>query len=322
MFQGIEYVLAVYEEKSFSKAAKKLFISQPSLSANIKRIENKLGQPIFDRSTIPLTLTEFGQEYISKAKEISRIEADFTNYINDYSNLERGKLVFGGTSLFASLILPKLVANFSKQFPNLELDLIEENTSKLITMLDEGQIDILIENTVLDDNIFDRSLFGHESLFIAIPSHFDINKELIPYQLTAKEIKNHYPKLDHVPALPVRMLKDQSFVFLKEDNDTGQRAKQICIENDFKPIIAFRVDQQMTAYNITLSGMAISFVGNTLISRTVLNDGIIYYRLEEKPAHRELYFYWKKDRYHSNALRKFLDLLNRDSGDIDQILSL
>ena len=64
MFQGMKYVYEVYKEKSFSKAAASLFISQPSLSANVKRIENRIGSPIFDRSTKPLQLTEVGEHYI------------------------------------------------------------------------------------------------------------------------------------------------------------------------------------------------------------------------------------------------------------------
>ena len=57
MFQGMNYVYEVYKEKSFSKAAKNLYISQPSLSANVRRVENKIGYPIFNRNTSPLTLT-------------------------------------------------------------------------------------------------------------------------------------------------------------------------------------------------------------------------------------------------------------------------
>ncbi|WP_273478591.1 LysR family transcriptional regulator [Ignavigranum ruoffiae] len=309
MFQGLEYVMAVYEEKSFSKAAKKLFISQPSLSANIKRIEKKLGLPIFDRSTIPLTLTEFGHEYITKAQEIARIEDDFAKYISDYSNLQRGKLIFGGTSLFASLILPKLMAEFSQTYPNLDLDLVEETTNTLVRMLNDGQIDILIDNTELDAEIFDRVLYGHESLFLAIPGDFPINQELKEYQFTAQEIRQSYPNLTHKPSLPLHLMEDQPFVLLKEDNDTGERARQICQDNDFEPLVSFQVDQQMTAYNITSSGMAVSFVGTTLISKTPGRDNVIYYRLDDQPAHRNLYFYWKRDRYHSNALRKFIELI-------------
>ena len=70
MFQGMEYVYEVYKEKSFSKAAANLFISQPSLSANVKRIEKRIGYPIFDRSTKPLQLTECGEKYIQAVAEI------------------------------------------------------------------------------------------------------------------------------------------------------------------------------------------------------------------------------------------------------------
>ena len=66
MFQGMEYIYEVYKEKSFSKAAAALFISQPSLSANVKRVENRIGYPIFDRSTKPLQLTEVGHRILPK----------------------------------------------------------------------------------------------------------------------------------------------------------------------------------------------------------------------------------------------------------------
>ena len=77
MFQGMEYVYEVYKEKSFSKAAQNLFISQPSLSANVKRIEKKVGYPIFDRSTKPLGLTECGEKYIQCVEKMHAAEMEF-----------------------------------------------------------------------------------------------------------------------------------------------------------------------------------------------------------------------------------------------------
>ena len=92
MFQGMEYVYAVYKAKSFSKAAKELFISQPSLSASIKRIEKKMGYPIFDRSTKPLQLTEYGEAYIRAVEQMMMIKNEFSNYINDLGELKAGCL--------------------------------------------------------------------------------------------------------------------------------------------------------------------------------------------------------------------------------------
>ena len=70
MFQGMEYIYTVYQEKSFSKAARKLFISQPSLSATVKRVEEHIGYPIFDRSTKPLTCLLYTSEAGTISKDI------------------------------------------------------------------------------------------------------------------------------------------------------------------------------------------------------------------------------------------------------------
>ena len=74
MFQGMQYVYEVYKERSFSKAAQNLYISQPSLSATVKKIETRIGAPIFDRSTSPVRLTECGQEYIKCIEKILDIQ--------------------------------------------------------------------------------------------------------------------------------------------------------------------------------------------------------------------------------------------------------
>ncbi|MEE1042732.1 MAG: LysR family transcriptional regulator, partial [Clostridia bacterium] len=85
MFSNKEYILTIYNEGSFSKAANKLYISQPSLSASVKRIEEKVSVPLFDRSTTPISLTEAGQEYVKYALEIKEREQDFERYISDYT---------------------------------------------------------------------------------------------------------------------------------------------------------------------------------------------------------------------------------------------
>ena len=130
MFQGMEYVYQVYKDKSFSKADANLFISQPSLSANVKRVEKKVGFPIFDRSTKPLSLTECGKEYIRCVEEILAVEKGFSQFVYDFDNLETGTLTLGGSNLFSSWILPSLISNFAPHYPNIRINLIEENTTQ------------------------------------------------------------------------------------------------------------------------------------------------------------------------------------------------
>ncbi len=119
MFQGMHYVYEVYKEMSFSKAAKNLYISQPSLSAAIKKVEQRIGFPIFDRSSTPVQLTDLGKEYIRSIEIIMDVESSFQNYVQDVQDMRVGSLAIGGTNLFASYVLPPLLSRFSEQYPHI-----------------------------------------------------------------------------------------------------------------------------------------------------------------------------------------------------------
>ncbi len=104
MFANMDYVYAVYQEKSFSRAADKLFISQPSLSITIKRVEEKMGLPIFNRRTNPISLTPFGVEYIQAVEQIRAIEERLRDLAEDQKSLKAGVWpLVGATSEFLIL---------------------------------------------------------------------------------------------------------------------------------------------------------------------------------------------------------------------------
>ena len=169
MFRGMEYVHAVYQEKSISRAAERLCISQPSLSANIKRIEGKVGYPLFDRSTKPLSLTECGEKYIQSIEKIMAVENEFADYVNDWGELKTGRLVLGGSSLFASWVLPGLIGSFSACYPKVHVELVEESTAELARLLQQGRIDMMLDNCKLDPLLFDHAVYREETLFLAVP---------------------------------------------------------------------------------------------------------------------------------------------------------
>ena len=81
---------------------------------------------------------------------------------------------------------------------------------------------------------------------------------------------------------------------LKQENDTGKRALEICRKNHFDPVITFEMDQQMTSYNVTCSGMGISFIGDIMITKVTPNPNVVYYKLPLKDNCRNICFYWKK----------------------------
>ena len=135
MFKNKEYVLSVYKEKSFTRAAEKLFVSQPSLSASIKRIEDKIGAPIFDRSSSPIRLTEIGEEYIRIALEISACEENFGRYLADDAGLMSGKIRIGGSSFFSAFVIPRLISEFKTKYEKISFEIVEGSTKNLLTML-------------------------------------------------------------------------------------------------------------------------------------------------------------------------------------------
>ena len=139
MFQGMRYVYEVYKEMSFSKAARNLYISQPSLSAAVKKAEQEAGFPIFDRSTSPIRLTEPGREYIRAVERILDVENGFQSYLNDLNGLRTGSISIGGTNLFVSFLLPPLLSRFTASYPAVEIQLTEASTEELTERLFAGQ---------------------------------------------------------------------------------------------------------------------------------------------------------------------------------------
>ena len=305
LFNGMEYVYAVYQEKSFSAAAKKLFISQPSLSASVRRVEERIGYPIFDRSTKPLTLTDCGQRYIRSAEQIMAIQSDFVSYLNDWGELKTGSLRLGGSSLYSSQVLPKIIRRFSREYPGVQVSLIEGSSEKLHAMLQEGTLDIIMDNFTLDPYVYDRLIFKRERLFLAVPKQFEINDRMGHYGVSAEKIARGPESWAEFRPVPLVEFLNEPFIFLKPENDTGKRARMFCSNAGFVPQVLFELDQQMTSYQISRSGLAVCFLSDTLISNLMDDERMLYYPLEPSSSQRNLCLYRKLGHYAGRATDEF-----------------
>ena len=306
MFQGMKYVYAVYQEKSISKAAERLCISQPSLSANIKRTENKIGADLFDRGVKPLALTECGEKYIRAAEQIMQTEKEFENYVNDWSVLKTGNLVLGGSSLFSSWVLPALIGEFSRQYPGVKVELAEENTLTLQNLLQSRRIDIMVDNCDLDPLTFDRQVYREERLFLAVPQKMVSEKVIGKYAVTKEMIENYRPENEEIAPVPLSYFKDKPFIMLKPENDTRRRSMEILRANHIEPKILLELDQQLSSYHVACSGIGIAFISDTLICAVPVRPDMVYFRLPEKESVRKIRFYWKSGRYMTRAMEEFL----------------
>ena len=116
MFNHMDYVYSVYKERSFSKAAEALHISQPSLSATIQKIEEQVGAPIFDRSTRPISLTLFGAAYIQSIEQIQEIQENLFNMANDLSELRKERFPLAAVTSVFPMFFPKKSLPLSQTF--------------------------------------------------------------------------------------------------------------------------------------------------------------------------------------------------------------
>ncbi len=308
MFRGMEYVYAVYQEKSISRAAERLCISQPSLSANIKRVEGKVGYPLFDRSTKPLSLTECGEHYIRAVERILAVETEFSDYASDWGELKTGNLILGGSSLFASWVLPALIGRFSARYPKIHVELKEESSAELAHLLQQGRIDLILDNCKLDAGLFDHMVYREETLFLAVPRTFASVREASAYVLSREMITTGYWRETSVKPVPLELFAGDPFVMLKPENDTRKRAMEILQSAGITPEITLELDQQLTSYHVVCSGLGIAFVSDTLISEVSARSDVVYFKLPEGKRSRALSFYWKAGRYKTRAMQEFLKL--------------
>ena len=239
------------------------------------------------------------------------MESEFEEYINDVGELKTGKLVLGGSSLYSLWVIPPIMGRFSKQYPQIQLELKEETTANLCQMLQNGEVDFMLDNCELGEELFERQLFQKEYLMLAVPKQFHVNDTLRSFRIGVEEIRNLSFLEAQVPEVDLGLFAKEPFILLKPENDTRMRAMDLCKQYGFEPNIVFELDQQMTSYNITCSGMGISFISNTLISKVPESSEVVYYKLGGKSSCRNLYFYWKKHRYLSRVMEEFLSLMNK-----------
>jgi LysR family transcriptional regulator, hydrogen peroxide-inducible genes activator len=175
--QQLEYVLAVDTYKQFSTAAEKCFITQPSLSAMIQKLEDELGVKIFDRSKQPIMPTEIGNDIITQARLIVNEAESLKQLVKDRLETVSGGLRLGIIPTLAPYLLPLFLKHFSEKFTDLKLNITELTTENIIDYLKKGIIDVGIMATPSQDNqLFEEPIF-YEEFVVYAPSEKTLLKK-------------------------------------------------------------------------------------------------------------------------------------------------
>ena len=176
----LQYVLAVAEHKNFTLAAEKCFVTQPTLSMQIQKIEEELAIQIFDRTKKPIQLTEIGQKIVNQAKNIVNEADRIHDIVEQQKGFIGGEFRLGIIPTVMPTLLPMFLNNFIKKYPKVKLIIEELNTNEIISKLKNGHLDAAIAVTPLEDEKIKEIVLYFEPFVAYVPeNHSSFKKQEI-----------------------------------------------------------------------------------------------------------------------------------------------
>jgi len=257
----LEYIVAVDTYKSFVLAAEKCFVTQPTLSMQVQKLEDMLGVKIFDRTRQPIVATEVGIEIITQARIMLAESYKIKEIVTDRQKELSGELRIGIIPTIAPYLLPKIIARFVEKYPQVKLVVWEQNTEHLIQQLKLGMIDCGILSTPL-----------HESNLIEIPVFYENFVAYVSKTSKLHKKKNISPEDIDVEELWV----------LDEGHCMREQVLNICQRR--KSTKGFQHFEYNTGSVDTLKRMVDQNSGATILPELALDD------LSEKQLDRIRYF--------------------------------
>lgn len=306
-FLNLEYFLVAAEELNLTKAAKKLFISQQSLSSHISKLEKDLGVELFDR-TIPLTLTPAGKSLVKNATKLLDLKKQSVKELADIKDFKRGDLYIGVSHTRGRAFLPEILPDYNEEFPNIDLHLLEGNSKELDIALFNGEVDLIVGMLPFNvENIETVPLCNEEVLMI------------VPDKILIKYFPNNYnaikAKLEQ--GVDITLLKDCPFLMVNTRNRVRIIADEMFNEKQIKPNVILETESIETVLALSVKGMGITFYPRTLMKnknlvfdKSTLMDTNIYH-LQYNKTHGTLAIGYKKNRYISQAAKEFIKLAKK-----------
>ncbi|MDF2564927.1 MAG: transcriptional regulator, LysR family [Massilibacillus sp.] len=298
-YRQLKYVLKVAEEKSFSLAAKKLYISQPSLSQLILKLEEKIGAALFDRSCTPLQLTYIGKLYVEMAQQILDLSDQFIKKVDDAANLRRGRLTIGSSPFRNTYLLSQIIPIFTQKFLGIELILREDTTLNLEDLAREGLTDFSLSLLPINLNVFDYEELFQEELLLALPPQH-------PLCLKFKREPGDYSNL---PAIKIKDVAQTPFILMDQGQKLHKTLFDLCTQAKFNPHILLETQSMDAAQALVGAGMGAALLPDTLVRATIsTSKSPCYFSLDPAP-HRTVIIIYRKGRYLSHPAQAFIRLL-------------
>lgn len=286
--RDLEYFVTLAEEGHFGHAAERCHVSQPTLSSQIKKLEEELDTPLIERMTRGIRITAAGQEILIRARQMIQLRNDIRDLAQRYHNPDAGILRLGAFPTLAAYFFPRILEPLKQTLPQLELLLVEEKTAVLMEALDSGRLDAAILAEPVDDKHFEKSFLFEEPFLFAHASDHDTISEKV--------------HLKH--------LADEPLLLLEEGHCLREQALEVCQLAGIREYQGFRATSLETLRLMVASG-----IGSTLLPLlsvlppAMQNDNIELKAFADPAPSRKLSLVWRPSSPRGPWLRKLSDLM-------------
>ena len=279
----LRYFVAVAEEGSFSRAAAKVRVAQPSLSQQIRKLEAEVGQPLFDRLPRSIVLTEAGRCLIEYARQILASIGDARRCVDELTGKIAGDVAVGAIPTIAPYVLPELVVTFQQHYPDVTLHIVEDVTAGIVRRIEAGELDVALASTCQKSASLRIEPIGAEPLLALVPEAHSLARQSV---ITFDD------------------LKSQRFLLLHEMHCLSQQVHHQLESRRLHPEIALAGSQLSTIANMVAAGIGVSIVPQMMVKHHA-TPGCVTLPFAPPVPERELNLLCNPLRFQSKAAAEF-----------------
>ena len=301
-FRELSYVLAIAEHKSISKAAKHLFISQPSLSKFLKAEEEKLGVKLFERIDREMCLTFAGEKFVEIARQIFVLQRQLSNTINDIAQSKKGQISIGTTYARAKYVMPLILPVFKMKYPGFAIRSYGSDVPTLEQNLSTGAIDLALYTVTERKPEFEYHHIRMEEIVLAMSPDNPLASKALP-----REGFRH-------PWIDVRLMRHETFLMVPAIWRIGKVGAAILEEADMTPEqIVFSTAE--TAIAAASRGLGVCFCSDMSEQHYESSVPLRYFSIGERPIPVEFVVALRRSMEMPKAFHEFIDMVRSTFGE-------
>ncbi len=272
-----KYIYTVYRLKSVSLAAQELYISQPALSRAIKKAETELGTPIFNRKTLPLSLTPEGKVYITAIEKMMQIEKEAEEKVSDIRHMHGGTLHIATSTHLSFYVIPKVLEEFHKKHPQVDIHIIVTDTDKLYEHLEKETADLIFISEAKAPEDYCTVELLEEKFVVAMPHHM-VTESLLPYSVNHDELVSGGYDRDKA-ITDMTLFHGIEFIYCPPNTNIQKKRKILFGKSDIFPYITSNAGRQQLNYNLMYSGFGALFTTDANIATMPPDSKCAYFML-------------------------------------------